>query len=42
MAADGATPLYDGIITAASAYTPAATHKAMVVLSDGKDSSSAV
>lgn len=41
VAADGATPLYDGIITAASAYTPAATHKAMVVLSDGKDTSSA-
>ena len=35
------TLLYDGVITAVTAYTPAATNKALVVLSDGKDSGSA-
>jgi tight adherence protein B len=41
LTADGDTPLYDGVIMAANAYTPAATNKAMVVLSDGKDTLSA-
>jgi hypothetical protein len=39
--ADGDTPLYDGVITAVNAYTPTAANKAMVVLSDGKDTLSA-
>jgi tight adherence protein B len=35
------TLLYDGVITAVQAYTPAAANKALVVLSDGRDSGSA-
>jgi tight adherence protein B len=35
------TLLYDGVVAAVNAYTPAAANKALVVLSDGKDSGSA-
>ena len=41
LVADGNTLLYDGVMAAVNAYTPAATNKALVVLSDGKDSGSA-
>ena len=36
----GGTPLHDAMITAAQAFTPAAEHKAIVLLSDGGDKDS--
>ena len=41
LVADGDTLLYDGVMAAVNAYTPAAANTALVVLSDGKDSGSA-
>jgi tight adherence protein B len=35
------TLLYDGVVGAVHAYTPTASHRALVVLSDGRDSGSA-
>jgi tight adherence protein B len=35
------TVLYDGVVTATHAFSPAATNRALVVLSDGRDSGSA-
>ena len=34
------TLLYDGVITAVNSFTPAATNKAVVILSDGRDTGS--
>ena len=41
LVASGETRLYDAVMAAVNAYTPAAANKALVVLSDGKDTASA-
>ena len=38
--ADGDTALYDVVVTASQHFTPAAEHKVLVLLSDGKDDGS--